>query len=49
MNVITPSNPRITWINRLLFMASTGLPENLLGLLGLSIIHFARWVIIGPN
>ncbi|MEO1779420.1 MAG: hypothetical protein AAFU63_11575 [Pseudomonadota bacterium] len=48
MNVVTPSNPKITWINRLLFMASRGLPANLMGLLGLSLIHFARWVIIKP-
>ncbi|WP_298854302.1 hypothetical protein [uncultured Ruegeria sp.] len=46
MNVVTPSNPRISWINRLLFMAARGVPSNLLGLLGLSLIHFARWVII---
>lgn len=49
MNVITPSNPKITWINRLLFMAARGLPERLMGLLGLSLIHFARWVIIKPE
>ncbi len=49
MNVVTPSNPRITWINRLLFMASRGQPSNLFGLLGLSLIHFARWVIIKPE
>ncbi len=49
MNVVTPSNPRITWINRLLFMAARGQPANLLGLLGLSLIHFARWVIIKPR
>ena len=49
MNVVTPSKPSITWINRLLFMASRGLPANLAGLLGLSIIHFARWVIIKPG
>ncbi|NVO24770.1 hypothetical protein [Donghicola mangrovi] len=49
MNVVTPSNPKITWINRLLFMAARGVPENLLGLLGLSLIHFARWVIIKPK
>lgn len=48
MNVLTPSNPKITWINRLLFMAARGLPSNLMGLLGLSLIHFARWVIIKP-
>lgn len=49
MNVVTPSNPKITWINRLLFMAARGLPSNLMGLLGLSLIHFARWVIIKPK
>ena len=49
MNVVTPSNPRITWINRLLFMAARGVPSNLMGLLGLSLIHFARWVIIKPT
>jgi len=49
MNVVTPSNPKITWINRLLFMAARGLPERLFGLLGLSLIHFARWVIIKPE
>ncbi|MBI1494024.1 hypothetical protein [Halocynthiibacter styelae] len=49
MNVVTPSNPRITWINRLLFMAARGLPSNLMGLLGLSLIHFARWVILTPK
>lgn len=49
MNVVTPSNPKITWINRVLFMAARGLPSNLMGLLGLSLIHFARWVIIKPK
>ncbi|MEM6759114.1 MAG: hypothetical protein AAF601_06505 [Pseudomonadota bacterium] len=48
MNVVTPSNPKVTWINRALFMVSRGQPANLLGLLGLSLIHFARWVIIKP-
>jgi hypothetical protein len=46
MNVVTPMRPSLTWINRLLFMASRALPDKLGGLLGLSIIHFARWVII---
>lgn len=49
MNVVTPSNPKLTWINRLFFMAARGLPERLAGLLGLSLIHFARWVIIKPK
>src|SRR5579871_6816615 len=46
MNVLTPMPPARTWINRFLFMMARALPETLLGLLGLSIIHFARWVII---
>ena len=49
MNVVTPSKPRFTWINRLLFMAARGMPERLFGLLGLSLIHVARWVIIKPD
>ncbi len=46
MNVITPMRPWKTWINRLLFMIARTQPQQLAGLLGLSIIHFARWVII---
>ena len=49
MNVITPSKPRLTWINRLVFMAGRQLPQQLGGLIGLSLIHFARWVIIKPD
>ena len=49
MNVITPSNPKLTWINRILFMLTRSIPATLKGLLGLSIIHFARWVIIKKN
>jgi hypothetical protein len=46
MNVVTPMRPCLTWINRALFMVSRAIPKTLRGLLGLSIIHFARWVII---
>lgn len=46
MNVVTPMRPHRTWINRLLFMIARCLPATLTGLLGLSLIHFARWVII---
>lgn len=49
MNVLTPSKPRLTWVNRLLFMVSRGQPDQLKGLLGLSIIHFARWVFVRPQ
>jgi hypothetical protein len=46
MNVVTPMPPHRTWINRFLFMIARALPASLSGLLGLSIIHFARWVFI---
>lgn len=46
MNVVTPMRPVLTWVNRALFMVSRAIPSTLSGLLGLSIIHFARWVII---
>jgi hypothetical protein len=49
MNVVTPMRPYLTWINRLFFMASRAIPDKLQGLIGLSIIHFARWVIIKRN
>lgn len=46
MNVVTPMRPWKTWINRLIFMVARTQPQQLGGLLGLSIIHFARWVLI---
>ncbi len=46
MNVVTPMKPSRTWIQRLIFMVSRVMPGTLKGLLGLSLIHFARWVII---
>ncbi|HEY2709216.1 MAG TPA: hypothetical protein VGI95_14285 [Caulobacteraceae bacterium] len=46
MNVLTPAPPMWGWVNRLIFMVSRALPVTLSGLLGLSLIHFARWVII---
>jgi hypothetical protein len=46
MNVVTPVPPARTWINRLIFMVARAIPSTLSGLLGLSLIHFARWVII---
>lgn len=44
MNVLTPMKPRRTGINT--FIAARALPEKLAALLGLSIIHFARWVMV---
>ncbi len=49
MNVITPSSRRRTWLNRLVFMVGRARPATLGGLMGLSLIHFARWVIIKPE
>lgn len=46
MNVVTPMRPARTWINRFAFMLSRAFPGTLQGLLGLGLIHFARWVII---
>ncbi|MDQ0466202.1 hypothetical protein QO010_003995 [Caulobacter ginsengisoli] len=46
MNVITPMKPGLTWINNLLFQVARAIPSTLSGLLGLSLIHFARWAFI---
>jgi hypothetical protein len=46
MNVITPVPRWMTWIQRLIFMIARAFPITLAGLLNLSLIHFARWVII---
>jgi hypothetical protein len=52
MNVLTPIRPRWVWVARgawiqnLIFMVSRAAPSFLSGLLGLRLIHFARWVII---
>jgi hypothetical protein len=46
MNAVTPMRPWRTLINRLIFTVSRAIPSRLKGLLGLSLIHFARWVII---
>jgi hypothetical protein len=46
MNVVTPMKPWSTIIQRYIFMISRAFPSTLQGLLGLQLIHFARWVII---
>jgi hypothetical protein len=46
MNVITPMPSAVTWLQRLIFMVARAFPGTLQGLLGLKLIHFARWVII---
>ena len=49
MNVLTPMRPRWTWVNRFIFRVSRAMPSQLSGLIGLKLIHFARWVIIKRN
>ena len=49
INVLTPMKPSRTWIQNLLFMLARVMPSQLSGLLGLRLIHFARWVIIRRN
>jgi hypothetical protein len=46
MNVLTPMRPVWTRVNRLIFMVARAVPATLGGLLGLSLIHFARWTLI---
>ena len=46
MNVVTPMRPWRTWIQVLIFNFARATPATLAGLLGLKLIHFARWVII---
>ena len=46
INVITPMRPGRAWIQNALFMLIRAIPSTLTGLMGLKLIHFARWVII---
>ncbi len=46
MNVLTPMRPWRGRIQHLIFMVARAAPAQLSGLLGLKLIHFARWVII---
>lgn len=46
MNVITPIRWYMAWINKLIFKIAASKPETLQGLITLSLIHYARWVVI---
>jgi hypothetical protein len=46
MNVITPLRWYFAWFNKLIFWVAVKYPSTLKGLLTLSLIHYARWVII---
>ncbi|MDF3035422.1 MAG: hypothetical protein K0S28_696 [Paucimonas sp.] len=47
MNVITPMRWYMAWVNKLIFWVAMKKPSTLKGLVTLSLIHYARWVIIG--
>lgn len=49
MNVITPVRWYLAWLNKIIFWAALKFPSTLNGLITLSLIHYARWVIIGKN
>ncbi|GAB6141048.1 hypothetical protein JCM14076_17770 [Methylosoma difficile] len=49
MNVITPIKPYRAWINKFIFWIAIKIPSALQGLQTLSLIHYARWVIIGKD
>ena len=48
MNVITPIRWYTACINKLIFFVTPWIPNVLNGLLTLSLIHYARWVIVRP-
>jgi len=49
MNVITPLRWYTAWWTRVIFWAAGTFKSTVLGLLTLSLIHYARWVIIKPS
>ncbi len=49
MNVVTPMRWYTAWWNRLFFWVASKRPQTTLGLQTLSLIHYARWVIIKPH
>jgi hypothetical protein len=46
INVITPIRWYLSWVNKLIFKVTPHVPQKLQGLITLSLIHYARWVII---
>jgi hypothetical protein len=46
INAISPMRRYLTWLNEFSFMFARSKPSTLASLLGLSFIHFARWVIV---
>jgi hypothetical protein len=49
MNVITPLRRSTAWLTKLTFWIAAKRPSTTLGLQTLSLIHYARWVVIKAN
>ena len=49
INVITPLRSWLAWVNSIIFWIALKFPRFLSGLITLSLIHYARWVIIDRN
>lgn len=51
MNVVTPIHPSLAWTNKLIFWVATKpfLGDQLIGLITLSLIHYARWTIVSNS
>ena len=49
MNVLTPLRWYTAWITRFTFWIAGKRPSTVLGLVTLSLIHYARWVVIKPS
>lgn len=51
MNVVTPMRPSLTWINKFIFWLGNQpwMSSKLIGLITLSLIHYARWTIVGSK
>jgi hypothetical protein len=47
--VITPMRWYMAWVNKLAFWVAQKFPRYLKGLMTLSLIHYARWVVIGKK
>ncbi len=49
ISVITPLRWYLAWVNKIIFWVALEFPQYLKGLITLSLIHYARWVIIGRS
>ena len=49
MNVVTPMAWYTAWLTRIVFFAASLIKSTTIGLRTLSLIHYARWVVLSPN